>query len=168
MIRRVEMDCLEIFKQEYGKKAKEYSLPSFDKLNEDLFIQDFINEKKFVPQGILGFVRSRMVELFAGWTGYLHGFIMPSPQSAILMTEYRKLTEEDKKQIIDIIQDMMIMQKESNLLGLQKDEKKDAEFIKKYFKLWTDSKKRLIDVSKKSLENWKKRDIEEVKERISF
>ncbi|MBI5390871.1 hypothetical protein HZB02_05230 [Candidatus Woesearchaeota archaeon] len=161
------MEPLEQFKIEYAKLAKKYGLPSFEEINADIFLQDFLNEKKFVPQSTLGFVRGRMVDMLGSWVNYLHNFIMPSQQSAIWMKEYQALTDDDRTQISAMIQEMMILQRESVVLGLEKDETADADFIKRSFVLWKMNKKKLLLLAKKSLENWKKKE-EETKERFGY
>ena len=160
------MEYTEKFKEIYAEKAKKYKLPSFKEINEDFFLQDFLNDRKFIPQQPLGFVRARIVETFGSWINFLHGFIMPNPQSAILMKDFECTNDDEKKEIIEMIQDMMISQRETIIVGLEKDEKKDAEFIKKYFKFWHKTKPGLIKVTKKSLDNWKKREPEEIQERL--
>ncbi|MBD3361954.1 hypothetical protein GF358_04155 [Candidatus Woesearchaeota archaeon] len=160
------MEYTEKFKEKYTEKAKKYNLPAFEEINSDLFLNDFLNDRKYVPENILGFVRVKLVELLGSWINFLHSFIMPNPQSAILMKDYEATNEDDKKKIIKMIQDIMISQRETILIGLEKDEKKDAEFLKKYYKLWNDIKPKLAEITQRNIDNWKKGEPEEVAEKL--
>ena len=97
-----------------------------------------------------------MVNLFYGWTNYLHNFIMPNPQSIILVKESEAFNDEQKTRVSKLISEIMFINRISAKLDLEYDEKKDAEFIKKYFKEWSTLKKLLLDFAEINMQSWEK------------
>ena len=57
----------------------------------------------------LRYIRRMMVNIFYGWTNYLHNFIMPSPQSAILAAEAKAFNDDDKVKINNLIKEIMFI-----------------------------------------------------------
>jgi len=144
------------FVDKYDELKKKYNLPSMEELNNEFEIIDIVSEKDLSPTFPLRYTRRLMVNLFYGWTNYLHNFIMPSPQSAILAAEAKAFDEEQKGKINKLIKEIMFINRVSAKLDLEHDEKKDAEFISKYFKQWFTLKKLLLELAEINVDSWQK------------
>ena len=145
---------------EYNELAGKHGLPSFEEMDRLLLLSDFSSQNGYVPKYLLKFIKNRFADMFSGWLNFLHGFIFPNPQSAILMSEYSKISEQDKSTINTIIKEMMIFQRESTIIDLDDTPELNADIIKRYFKFWKDNVRTLQGICGNSLENWKKEEKE--------
>ncbi|MBW2981243.1 hypothetical protein KY343_00035 [Candidatus Woesearchaeota archaeon] len=142
------------FEDKYNKLKSKYDLPSIKELNDQFEIYDIIKEKNLSPSFPLRYTRRLMVSLFYGWINYLHNFIMPNPQSAILVRESEAFNEEQKNKVTKLIKEIMFINRLSTKLDLENYEQKDAEFIKKYFTEWKKIKKMILELANINLESW--------------
>ncbi len=144
------------FERTYTKLQKKYSLPTLDEINFQFEVVDIVEEKGVKATYPLRYIRRIMVNVFYGWINYLHNFIMPSQQSAILMKESEAFSEEEKEKVIKLIKEIMFINRVSNKLDLELDETKDAKFIKEYYDEWLKVKKVLVELATINVESWKK------------
>jgi len=144
------------FADEYGKLSEKYGLPDLDDMDYHFQLLDTIGEKGYVPSYPLRFTRRNMVNVFYGWINYLHNFIMPNRQSAILMEEADAFSEEQKKEIIALIKEIMFINRLSTKLDLELSEEKDAEFIRTYYQEWPNIKEKLQEFAAINLKSWRK------------
>lgn len=146
----------EKFVEKYNVLKDKYNLPSIEKFNHEFEVLDIVEEKKVTPSFPLRYSRRMMVNIFYGWINYLHNFIMPNPQSVILVRESEAFSEEEKVRVTNLIKEIMFINRLSAKLDLEMSEKKDAEFIKKYYKEWIKLKDILLELAELNVESWKK------------
>src|SRR3989338_4306685 len=141
-------------KEEYNELLKKYKLPKFDDLNED-FELEFIKKKPF----LLRQIRRRINEKVIFFCRIIEGLLYPTQQHIINVTEMKNLPEEKKKYIEKMYRDLMYLERESLLLDVVPNDKKDAEYINNVFNFWSKMRKQVEDIVRIMQESWKKEDI---------
>jgi len=136
-------------KEEYQKIK--HKLPKFEEINEDFEIE-FIKEKNF----LLRQIRRRISEKIIFFCRIIEGLVYPTQQHIITATEVKAFSEERKKEIEKIYKELMYLERESLLLDVFPDDKKDAEFINNVFSYWKKIKKEMKEVVHVMKESWKK------------
>jgi hypothetical protein len=146
------------FTQEYEKlRAKHRALPSADKFNEEFDIFEHISRERLFPHNILRYCRWAMMQAINAWMGYLHGFLIPNPQSAASMEEYNFLDDAEKRKVVDVLNWHMYRTRELNELQLYEDDGRTAAFIITVFKEWRTHKEFLAEILSKTKDAWKER-----------
>ena len=152
-------------KEEYEKLRKTHKLPSYDLLDSEfelLYIAK-LEEIKFP----LRFIRRRINDKIAWFCNMLQNIIQPNPGSLISLEESKFFSDEDRKKMIVLLKELMHMERESVLLDIEYDEKKDSEYINYVLGRWTPIKKEISGFSEKLKTGWKeeiKKDKKENKE----
>ena len=141
-------------KEEYNELAKKHKLPKFDDINED-FELEFIKEKSF----LLRQIRRRINEKVIFFCRIIEGLLYPTQQHIINVTEMKNLPEEKKKYIEKMYRDLMYLERESLLLDVVPNDKKDAGYINNVFNFWSKMRKQVEDIVRIMQESWKKEDI---------
>ncbi|MBS3143600.1 hypothetical protein J4446_01855 [Candidatus Woesearchaeota archaeon] len=136
-------------KEEYNKLK--YKLPKFEELNNDFEI-DFIKEKIFLIRQ----VRRKINEKVIFFCRIIEGLLYPTQQHIINVTEIKNFSDEKKKEIEKIYKKLMVYERQSLLLDVYPDDKKDAEFINDVFNFWKKIKKEMEEVVVLMKETWKK------------
>ena len=136
-------------KEEYNKLN--YKLPKFEELNNDFEI-DFIKEKIFLIRQ----VRRKINEKVIFFCRIIEGLLYPTQQHIINVTEIKNFSDEKKKEIEKIYKKLMVYERQSLLLDVYPDDKKDAEFINDVFNFWKKIKKEMEEVVVLMKETWKK------------
>ena len=134
---------LEQLKMNYLVIHKKYGLPSFQEINEDFHIERIAEaETELLPAE----VRRWMWEKYLNYMRFLEGILNPVNATIFIFSIIKTLSQEDKKRISEIYK--KLMKEEINVikLDLEFDEKKEAEFIKRSYKMWQEIKKQLSDV----------------------
>ena len=95
-----------------------------------------------------------MIDKVENIGNFLQSLLMPDPNSIINMQESKCLTDNERLELIKIIQEIMVFYRESHILDLEGQEKENAIFILKCYKMWKELKKRVIKILKSLKENW--------------
>lgn len=144
------------YQERYAELQKKYSLPSLEELNFEFEVLDIITEKKVKTTFPLRYTRRIIVNILSNWTSYLHNFLMPNPQSAILIHESKYFSDEQKEEVNGIIKKIMLFNRLSTKLDLEHIEEKDAEFITNVYQEWLDIKKFILECADINIESWEK------------
>ena len=94
--RRNELILALTKKYELLKKKTGLSV-DLDDLDREFVIKDAVLKEGFVPETLLGFLRSRMMDYITSWLGFLHALIIPNPHNLIEVTEASLFNDEAKK-----------------------------------------------------------------------
>ncbi len=129
---------------------------TLDDLDDAFFIRDFILQSGFVSPSLSRMICRRMRDTFNLWTGQLHAWVMPNPQSMISFSESKIYDEKDKEEIINTMKKFMAFISQNVVIGLTKDRKREAEYIEEGMKLWKDNQDTLIRFTRKVEAHWKK------------
>ncbi len=150
------MNVYEQLKKDYEAKRKKYSnLPPMDELNEEFEIEAACYNISIPISFPIRFVRRTIVNLFSFLLNYLHEFIYPNRNSAVLMEEFKSFDEKEKDEIVKIIARVMAVLRLNTSFALYHNEKKEADFIEFCCKEWFDLKEKLKPISEKNISFWK-------------
>lgn len=138
-------------KKAYVVLKEKYSLPDYDVVNNELEISS-IDSDDF----LLSKIRKRIVERIESLVMNLSSILQPSADSLSDMHECRFFDDSEKKKIVGLYKQMMIFNRLSLEADLMRNEKKDAEFIKSFFKAWPDMKKEIFPFLEKMKSCWEK------------
>ncbi|MBT5023248.1 hypothetical protein HOK51_09025 [Candidatus Woesearchaeota archaeon] len=154
----VNKELMEDFETEFEKIKQELGFKAtLKELESVFFLRDFIHATKFVSSSLSRQVCGRICETFKGWSGYLHGIVMPVPHSMYSVTENNMFDDDNKKEIMLIMKKIMEFTSRSALIGLTKDKKAEAEFIDETFKFWNDELNVLLEKTMSKVnQGWKK------------
>ena len=78
------------------------------------------------------------------------------------MEEAKKFSEEEKKEIADLMTKFTILARKGPLLELNFDEKADAQYISEIYKIWNQLKPEVKSIVDKNLQKWGSETKEEV------
>jgi len=141
-------------KKKYQEHASKFDLPAFKEIEEDFYITSFFAEKKAESTDFLRDLRICMINVFWYWTNGIHGFISPNPQSAILMREYEKFSQEEQIKMMNDMGKLVLLTRKAILLDLVHSDAAEAKWIKESFKEWKKIKPTLKVLFEKSVKNW--------------
>ena len=129
---------------------------SLDEIDSAFFIKDAVLSVGFVSENFSRQLCSRMIDTFMSWNGYLNGLLMPNPSYMAGGMESKLFTsEEDKKEIWDLIKGSMKLGTTNNLNGLTKDKVEEGKFIDEAMNYWTnDFKPKLTKIVGKTSKGW--------------
>lgn len=153
MIKDKEYMNLEDIKKEYEKFRKKYDLPKFTKLNEYFDIEDLVG---YESEFLLRKVRKIVSEKIAGYLRFFEVILNPSNAPIFFFKIIKKLDSKDKETLNIIYEEFGNLEIEIVRLDLEYDEKKEAEFIKNIFKIFSDIKADVLKIINKMLSNGNK------------
>ena len=143
-----EKSKLKKLKEEYSKIQKKYNLPSFDKLNEDFKIEKTAEtETDFLVREIRGAIG----ETLENFLRFVEAILNPVNVPMFLFPIIKSLNTEEKNKLSEIYKKISKLEIDAMKL-LDYSEKKEAEFIKKSYKLWQEIKKDFVKIIE-SVEN---------------
>ncbi len=145
-------------RKEFDKTKRELGFKStFEEIDEIFFIRDYVLQEGFVSFDFSRQICHRMMDLLVGWNNYLHGLIMPNPSYLMNTAESRIFGESERKEIIALISQAMVLVSTNTLVGLTRDRKEEAQLIDDSVKFWNHVyKPKLVGMISKIQENWKK------------
>ena len=149
-------------KEEYEKIRKNNKLPSYEDLDKEfeLLYVTKLEEIKFP----LRFIRRRMNDKLAWFCNMLQNIIQPNPGSIIGLEESKFFSNEDKEKMIKLLKELMYIERESLVLDIIYDEKKDVEYINNVFSKWENIRKEISHFSEILKKGWKAEIKKESKE----
>ena len=145
----------EDFKKLYNYKARKYSLPPFEEIDNEFEIYDLFVSRRVPPTYIIKNTQRFIVERFWGAINFLHNFLFPNQQSLILMEESQKFTEEEKEQISELMKKLTIIARKGAAIDIKNNEKEIAGYINELYKEWLNLKKDITEIADKNLAKWK-------------
>jgi hypothetical protein len=119
-------------KKQYESKAKQYSLPKFNEVNESFEIEKIDKETEI----ILRVVRKVMMEKIVSSLNFLEMLLNPVNAPRMYFPFLKGLTQEDKKIIDRTYLSLSNLSVSSLECEISYGEKSEAEQIKKIFKTW--------------------------------
>ena len=140
-------------KGEYSKLK--YKLPEFEEINED-FELEFIKDKPFLIRQI----RRRINEKVIFFCRIIEGLLYPTQQHIINVTELKSCSDEEKKQLEKIYRELMYYERESLLLDVIPNDKKEVNYINNVFDFWKKIRKQMENIVRVMQDSWKKEDTD--------
>ena len=118
----------------YNKIKKERKLQTnFEELDNFFNITDVIKQEGFIPKYFERFINKRIMDLFNSWTSYLHGLVLPNPNSMINMTEHQMFSDEERNNIMNLLNKIMVISSENSLNNISE---KKTNFIDNATEFW--------------------------------
>ncbi len=111
---------------------------SLEEIDEIFLIKDHILGEGFVSESLSRQICLRIVDLYRGWTGYLHGLIMPNPQNILNMSEAKIFDQNEKKEISELMKKTMEISSRNSLISITRDKEEEAKFIDDCVNFWND------------------------------
>ena len=147
--------------EEQYDKFKKYGLPSFKDLNNEFEISSIENEN-FLLREII----NKIVDRTDFFSRLFEDLLQPDPSLLRSMQEAKIFNEEERKVIYDLYKKLMVINRKSVEISLNRDEKEEANFIKKSFDEWKELKTSTSQIVDKIKDSWKKETYS--KEKLSY
>lgn len=144
---------------EYDELKKKYSLPSFDRLNNEFEIYSL--DKEFILRGI----KKKMEERIDYLSSLLSEILQPSPESMPNMYECKFFMENDKEEVLKIFRSLQYFSRSLAESNIALDDDIDAKLICEIAEAFPKLRKDALPFLKKLKDVWKlKPDMKEVLE----
>lgn len=124
---------LKELKEDYGRIAEEYKLPSFEDANRNFNIEKIDRKSEILIRA----VRVVMMEKVINILNFLEMFMNPVQVPRMYHLFVNSITNEDKKLIDKIYSSLAELVIDSLQCEIKYDEKKEAEIINGIFKNWS-------------------------------
>lgn len=137
-----KQEILQELKKQFEKTKKNIGFKStFEEINNMSYIEDMALSHGFVSNQFSRQMINRMIDTFHGWITQLYAWIYPAPTDIIHLNESGKLSKEERKEIIEMIDKIMYLVRKNKRIafdGLGKKEESSfidelIKFDKKYF-----------------------------------
>ena len=145
--------------EEFNKLKQELKFKvSLNELDEIFFVKDFVQHEGFVSVQLSRQICKRITDTYNSWIGYIHGIVMPIPNSLISMTEHQLFSEEERNDLLKVMNGLTHLTSTNPLIGLKKDKLAEGKFIDNAVTFWnSDFKPKMITVLEKVNSNWKEK-----------
>ncbi len=137
-----EKSKLNKLKEEYSKLQKKYTLPDFDRLNEDFKIEKVAQEETEI---LVREIRESVGETLENFLRFIEAILNPVNVPMFLFPIIKSLSAEEKNKLSEIYKKISKLEIEAMKL-IDYSEKKEAEFIKNSYKLWQEIKKDFVKI----------------------
>ena len=135
----------------YIELSKKYKLPKFDEIDAEFELSDFDN-----PNFILKNTLRSIVDKLDFYTNLITNLLQPDAASLSSMHETRFFAQNERNEVYSLFKIIMKHYRNAILLILENDEKKQADFLNRFFNEWLEIKKQLLICIEKMKESWDK------------
>ncbi|MFW6449652.1 MAG: hypothetical protein ACOCZ6_01245 [Nanoarchaeota archaeon] len=132
----------------YNAFKDRYSLPDFKQVQVFLEISSFEDENQVLPT-----IRKKVYEKLNKILEVLDPIVQPEG-TAVSMYENSFFSEQERSECFEIYKNFMALIRHSDLLMLEEDEEKNAEFINTFFKAFKENKATLEKIISKQKNCW--------------
>jgi hypothetical protein len=129
---------------------------SLEELDRIFYLRDFISKEGFVSNRLSRMLCSRIIGTFAVWENYFHALVVPNPNSMPNVEESKLATEEDKKDMLKIMNRIRELNTRNTIIGLEEDEKAEGKLFDDAVLLWNSNKPFFIKIMRKMNTGWMK------------
>ena len=138
-------EILEELRRQFDETKRRLDFKStFEEINQMSYIEDMALSQGFVSNQFSRQMVNRIVETFYGWITELYSWVNPSPYDIIHINENKKLSKEEKQEILSMIDKIMYFVRKNKRIafkGLIKKEESDfidelVKFDKESFNLF--------------------------------
>ncbi len=135
-------EILKELKKQFDETKKRLGFKAtYDEINEMSYIEDMALSQRFVSNQFSRQLINRIIETFHSWLNELYSWVYPAPMDIIHSNESKKLTKEERKEVIELIDRIMYLVRKNKRIafkGLIGKEEADfidelVEFDKKHF-----------------------------------
>ena len=157
MINRKEI--LNDLEKRYEKLREENKIKTnLEDLERIFYIKDMFLKDGFVAERLSRRICHRISETFMDWNGYLHSIVMPNPQNMLNMMESKVFSQDEKKEMMELMKKLMELGSRNSVLVLRNDDTEEAKFIDESVKFWDGGfKNEITKIMKKVNSEWAKK-----------
>lgn len=137
--------------KEYIKLSKKYKLPKFKEIDSEFEISNLENER-FLIKNIL----RRIEEKLDFYIEVIGNLVHPDPSSLSTMYEVRYFSDDEKNDMYMLFKKLMKANRNIIELILENNEKREADFLNKFYNQWLIMKKDLVSHIGNMKESWEK------------
>lgn len=146
----------ESVKTVYEQLNKKYSLPAFEKLDNEFEVSSIENK-----QFLLKEIRRKITDKIEAYAKILEALLQPDTASVSSMRECRFIEDKEKEEIYTLYKKLMIIDRSSIIASLG-DDRQAADFIKNSFEEWNKLKSDIMPIAEKLKSSWEnEKDIKE-------
>ncbi|MEK6852955.1 MAG: hypothetical protein AABX59_03685 [Nanoarchaeota archaeon] len=139
-------------KHEYEILRKKYSLPEFNKLNEEFEIERLADKKSdFILRGIRRSILNKSVNFLK----FLEEFVNPSMASFASLVIQKSFADKERELVKRCYENLVALELKAAHLEIEYNEKGEVEFIKSTVKDWDDIKSDFKELAKTAEKIWK-------------
>ncbi|MDD5012339.1 MAG: hypothetical protein PHQ66_01695 [Candidatus Nanoarchaeia archaeon] len=142
---------LKQLKETYSSLGEKYNLPSFEKLNGDFQIEKVA---EYETDFVLREIRENITAKFLNYLRFIESLINPSNGPMFMFAVIKTLGAREKEKLSELYKKIAKIDVDLIELDLEYSEKKEAEAIKKYYEMWQEIKKELIEIVSVIKNNW--------------
>jgi hypothetical protein len=145
-----EFDLIKL-KEIYRKLKIKYNLPLFEKMNEDFQIEKIAESE---TEFILKETRRYITDKFFSYLRFLESILTPSNVPMFVFAITKTLGVKEREKLIELYKKIAKIEVDVIGLDLEYSEEKEAEAVKKYYDLWQNIKKELLEIVDVIKKNW--------------
>jgi len=142
---------LEKLKTEYLELHKKYSLPSFQEMNEDFYIEKIAESE---TEMLIREVRRMVGDRLANYMRFIENLLNPVNVPMFVFSIIKLLGIEEKNTLQEIYKKLIKNEIKFVERDLKFEEEKEAKFIRESYDLWQEIKKELATIFEKIDKNW--------------
>ncbi|MCL5730338.1 MAG: hypothetical protein M1165_02115 [Candidatus Pacearchaeota archaeon] len=137
---------LEELKKGYKILEEKYHLPGFEAMNNEFYIEKIAEaETEVLTREIRRFIADKVFN----YLRFVETLLNPVNAPMFIFSVIKSLTSDDKKKLSDIYTKLSQIDLELIKLDVDSSEKEDAEFIKRFYESWQQTKKELTSIIEK-------------------
>ena len=142
---------LEDLKKDYKVIQEKYSLPSFEELNEEFYIEKLSETE---TDFLLREIRRMVAERLFNYLRFIESLLNPTGVPMFVYSIIKTFDVEEKEKLTEVYK--RLAKKEVDLIeiDIESSDEKEVEFIKDSYKLWQDVKGDVLDVVQVIKKNW--------------
>jgi hypothetical protein len=136
----------------YKKLQKKYALPNYKELNKNFEIA-YIEDPFFLLRSI----RRRIHEKIVFFAKVSEKILFPNQTLMIEMYESKFFSEKENKEILELYEKLLELDRKALLLNISSTDAKEAEYIKTVYKKLPAIIKKVSFIIEKTDKSWKER-----------
>ena len=145
---------LKRLKKEYEQLKDKYSLPDFQEMNYEFEIEKLQDKE---TETLAREIRRLMSEKNTYYLKFIEMFLNPGAAPMFFLVLVKNMNHVEKKLLEELYNKLGRNEILSLKLDNKHDEKKEAEFIKKFYKEWQEIKEKFGEVLKVLEESWERK-----------
>lgn len=135
---------------QYRKLQSKFNLPQLNELKETFKFEIEENDRIFDQ------IRTEISDRLFNFTEKIIEPIIAGSDSYSCLFEQEMISERERQKLFDMYKKIQVLKWENNLLLVQPDEQRAAEWVKKTWELWNNELEgELSDICKKLSTSWK-------------
>ncbi len=145
-------EAFEKAKKEMGFKA------SFEEIEKIFYINDYVLKEGFVSSRFDRAICHRVTETINSWAWFLHGIVVPNPNSMFNITESQYFDEKEKQHFNELMNKTAEMVSRNSLFVLNQDIAAEGKLVDDAIEFWnSEFNPELVKIMSKINKNWKEK-----------